>query len=347
MRTSKQMKRQAGFSLPELMIAMVVMLIVVAAVLSQVKSAFQVTNAAYELTEAQQSLRFAQEYLNRDLVSAGDGLRGINSIRVHDSFVNTYLTTASVTNPTDPNYITLPIITSDDNVPGTTPVARTNPAVNVRGGTDRITILLIDSGFTSVSLLAPAIDNLGQNVSLTPAQLAAGNFRVGEIYFFTSPYGAAFGAITGIAGGGSPNLIFANTDLCGLNRPGNTGPIRFVSRGPNNQPVPTSLMRIQMIQYFVNANGALVRRVFGARGSVGFRDSVVAENVTNLQVRYFLNNVAQPVTQLATAQQQVAVRQVEVTVTVQTEHPVANGQRQSVGATTMTSIRNLQFRQSL
>jgi len=73
----------------------------------------------------------------------------------------------------------------------------------------------------------------------------------------------------------------------------------------------------------------------------------IAENVTDFQLRYFLNNVAQPVTQLITAQQQTAVRQVEVSVSVRTAHPVVNGQRSTVSATTSTSVRNLQFREAL
>jgi hypothetical protein len=106
-------------------------------------------------------------------------------------------------------------------------------------------------------------------------------------------------------------------------------------------------MRMFMIQYFVDANGMLIRRVFGAAGGAGFADSIISENVTNLQFRYVLSDFAQPVAQLSTAQQQVAVRQVEVMVTVRTPHAVVKGAPMSLSSTTSTSVRNLQFRQAL
>lgn len=350
MRTVERAKMQSGFSLIELMVAMAVVLIIIAAVLSQVKSAFQVSNATYEMTEAQEGLRFAQEYVNRDLVSTGDGLKGINNIRLPLAFVQTYITTSPVTNPSDPNYVTLPVVTSDDNVAAATAVAGANPAVNLLAGTDRITILKVDPNFVPISLPSAAINASGANVSLTPQQLSDGNFAVGDIYFITSQYGATFGSVTNItgAGGSSPNLIFDNSDPYGLNQPSaSSGLISYVSQGPSNQPAPTSLMRMQILQYFVNVNGVLIRRVFGVGGGVGYADYTVAENVTDLQFRYFLNNIAQPVTQLTTAQQQTAVRQVEVSISVQTAHPVVNGQRSTVNATTSTSVRNLQFREAL
>ncbi len=349
MRTAERANTQTGFSLLELIVTMAILLIVTAAVLSQVKSVFQASNVAYEMTDAQQGVRFAHEYINRDLVTTGDGLKGINNIRVPLGFVQTYITTNPVTNTTDPNYVTLPVITSNDNVAAGTAVADSNPAVNILPGTDRITILMIDPNFVPMSLPSNAINASGSNVSVTPAQLAAGNFASGEIYFITSQYGATFGSITNVTGvnGNSPNLIFANSDVYDMNVPSAAnGNISYVSRGTNNQAVPTSVMRMQMLQYFVNANGVLIRRAFGVRGA-GFTDSTIAENVTNLQFRYFLNNTAQPVSQLSTAQQQTALRQVEVAVSVRTAHPVANGQRPVVSATTSTSVRNLQFRGAL
>jgi hypothetical protein len=56
--------------------------------------------------------------------------------------------------------------------------------------------------------------------------------------------------------------------------------------GLNTSPV--AVMRLQIIQYYVTSSGLLMRRVIGVRGA-GFRDSVVAEHVTNLQFRYVTN----------------------------------------------------------
>lgn len=344
-----ELRKQDGFSLTELLMAMIVMAIIVSAVLSQVASVFRVSNTTYEMTDAQQGLRTAQEYINRDLVSTGDGLRGINNVRLPLVFVQDYVTTNPVTNPSDPNYVTLPIITSDNDVAAATAVGGANPPVNLLAGADRLTIMMIDSRFAPVSLPATAINSTGSNITLTPQQLADNDFQTRQVYFINSEYGATFAAITSLnlTDPANPKLAFGNADPCGFNVTGTSGSLRFVARGAANQPVPTSLMRMQMIQYFVNENGSLVRRLFGTGGNTAFTDSVIAENVTNFQLRYFLDNAAQPVTQLATAQQQVAVRQVEVSIDVRTTHAVVNGAPQTIGTTTSTSVRNLQFRQAL
>lgn len=344
MRNVERAGTQAGFSMPELMVTMAILMIVTAAVLSQVKSVFQATNAAYEMTEAQQGMRFAQEYINRDLANTGDHLTKINNIRLPLAYVQNYITTNPVLNPNDPNFVTLPIVTSDDSVAAGTPVLGANPAVNILAGTDRITFMMKDQNFAPLSLPSNAINAAGVNVSVTQAEFLAGGFSTGEIYFITSQYGATFGAITNIGGNvNNPNLIFANNDPYGLNQPGAAnGGISYVSRGPDNQAVPVSLMRVQMIQYFVNASGVLIRRAFGVNGA-GYTDSSIAENVTDLQFRYIISGALQPVTQLANALQQAGVWQVEVSVSVQTAHVVANGRRAVVSTTTSTSIRNLQF----
>jgi hypothetical protein len=60
--------------------------------------------------------------------------------------------------------------------------------------------------------------------------------------------------------------------------------------------------------------------------------------------------VVQPVTALTTSQQELAVRQVEVTVTVETPHAIGttlNGGRQVLSMNTSTSVRNMQFKQAL
>ena len=113
---------------------------------------------------------------------------------------------------------------------------------------------------------------------------------------------------------------------------------------------------MKLIHYYINSNGLLMRRVFGVKNfaaNIGFNESVIAEHVVSLQFRYFLNlrdandNVVQPTAQLASEQEQVETRQVEVTLTVETPHSLQNGQRQTISMTTSTSVRNMQFRRSL
>jgi len=328
---------------------MVGMLIVVGAVFTLMKGSIQFAMTAYETTEAQESLRVAHEWISRDLTGVGDGLNSIGNVRLPLNFVTTNFALNPFTDPADPATALLHVINPDNDVAANTVVPDSNQLVYVRAtpnATDRITLLERDQGFNQIGLPANAINASGANVSVSAADI--GKFQVGEIYFFSSGVGAAFGVVTSI-NTNSRNLIFAASDIYGINQPGNNGPISFVSgRGT----LATSLMRMQIVHYFVNSNGLLIRRVFGVKGA-GYNDSVIAEHVVNLQFRYLLNlrdangNNVQPLPQLTTTDQQPAVSAVEVRITVETARPIQNGSRQQITMTAATSVRNMQFRNAL
>ena len=334
----------------ELMIVVCLLMIVLGSVLLLLKDSIKLTAVTYQMTDAQESLRTAQEYINRDLITAGDGLRNINTICLSANFVSNYVTKNNTGSACGTGLVNLPLIQSDNDLPATTTVTGTNPSVKVRSNpskTDRITVLTIDPSFTPITLPPNAIVSSGATITVSAADFA--KFNAGEIYFITSSAGATFGTITSKTTS-TRILNFAASDTYALNKPGNGGPINIVSDGGT---LPTTIMRMRMIHYFVNENGLLVRRVLGVGGGAGYVDSVIAEHVVNLQFRYFLNLfddtgfVGQPVTQLITEEQQAAVRQVEVTVTTETVHPVINGKTQAISSTTTTSVRNLQFREAL
>ncbi len=350
MRLPDDSSKQAGFSLMEMMVVTSLLLVVLGAVLLLLKDSIRLSAVTFQMTDAQESLRTAQEYINRDLITAGDGLRNINNICLSSNFVSNYLTKNNTGSVCGTGLINLPLIQSDNDLTATTTVLGTNPSVKVRSNparTDRITILQVDPSFTPITLPSNAIVPSGSNISVSAADI--NKFNEGEIYFITSSVGATFGTVTN-RNVNSKNLIFAASDTYDLNKPGNGGPINIVS---DKGTLPTTIMRMRMIHYFVNENGLLIRRVLGVGGGVGYVDSVIAEHVVNLQFRYFLNLldesgfVGQPVAQLSTEEEQAAVRQVEVTVTTETVKPVANGRTQTISSTTTTSVRNLQFREAL
>ena len=326
------------------MVAMGVMLVVTGAVFSLMQHSMKISTATYELTEAQESLRTVQEYINRDLMNAGDGLRSLNNIRVPQNFVTNYLTRNPVV--TSPGVVNLAILTTDNDVPAGTTVLGTNPPVAIRSTpflTDRQTMLEMDSSF-GAPVTPTLINAAGTNVTISPADVS--RFTSGEVYFISSSVGSTFGQITNITGVGTatPALLFAAGDPLGLN-----GQLSVVSA---NGTLPTSIVRMKIIHYYVDANGLLTRRVFGVRNAA-YTDSVIAEHVISVQFVYSLDMrdsngyVVQPVTALTTSQQELAVRQVEVTVTVETPHALQNGNRERLSANTSTSVRNMQFKQAL
>jgi Tfp pilus assembly protein PilW len=357
MSLNRKTNRQAGFSMMELLISLGGTMIITAAAFALIAGSIKFSNATYHLTDAEQTLRSAHEIINRDLTTAGDGLKGIGTIEVPKTFVQNYLTQTPIVDPNNTNYVNLGLVTSDDNVPANIAVPQASPAVNVLAGCDRITMLAQDTSFNggagSVSLPANKITIGSTNTTLQLTSADIGKFQANEVYAIVSQNSAAFGVITTV-NTSSNTLVLTNGDTFGLNQTGSTSPIYVAT---NNGGQPASIMRIRVVQYFVNANNLLVRRVFGVAGS-SFLDSVIAEHVTNFQFRYLMDLtdangfVPQPVRVLSSSAQQVAVREVETTIAVETVRAVNavtanNNGRQTISTTTATSVRNLQFRQAL
>ena len=353
MRDASLRLNQRGFTLIESMVAMTVMLIIVGAVFSLMRDSMKVATVTYEMTDAQQNLRTAHEFIGRDLMNAGDGLESISNIRVPSAFVTSYVTLNPVTDPSTPGIINLGIFTTDNNVPANTAITGAVPAATIRTGTDRQTILEQDREFlfnnrNSISLAATAINPAGSVITI-PAGDPMTTFTQGDIYFLTSSAGAAFCTNTSIDAAGR-KLYFVASDAYGLNQPGTPGNIIAVSA---NGTLATSFQRMKIIQYYLTSTGLLMRRVFGVPGS-GLRESMIAEHVLDVQFVYELattdaagNVTPSATTALTTSAQQLAVRQVEVRITVETPHAIQNGSRQQLTMTTSTSVRNMQFRQAL
>jgi type II secretory pathway pseudopilin PulG len=339
---------EQGFSLLEMLVGIVVMMVLTGAVFSLLRDSLKTSKATLEMSDAQQSLRIAHEYIARDLLNTGDGLNSINNIRVPEGFVSNYLTLNPVRDPPIAGYVTLGLITADNNVAANTPVLGTNPATTVRSNpvlTDRITVLQADQTFTAINLDPTAVDVANETIAIGDTDID--RFREDEIYFLSSSVGSIFVTLMRRDGVGTatPSLVFS-ADPFGLN---STEQFDFVTSGGT---LSLAISRMKMIHYYVDAGGLLMRRVFGVKFK-SFSESVIAEPVVALQFRYFLNlrdvngNVAQPEAQLTTSIQQVETRQVEVNLTIETPHSLQNGQRQQLSMTTSTSVRNMQFRRSL
>jgi prepilin-type N-terminal cleavage/methylation domain-containing protein len=154
---------QKGFSMIELIVVMVLTLIILGAVFSLMRSAITTANANYEMTTATQGLRNAEEYITRDILVAGDGMKGLANVWLPTNFVAGNLTarTANQIDPTNQGYINIGMMISDDNVPNNTAVRFSTPAINVLPVSDRLTILSRDPSFSPVNL-APSDSSLNR-----------------------------------------------------------------------------------------------------------------------------------------------------------------------------------------
>lgn len=353
MRPNRKHNRQDGFSMIELMISMATMTIITGAAFALIGSSIKFASATYNITDSEQGLRTAHEIINRDLTTGGDGLRGIGTIQVPKAFVESYLTKTPIVDPSTPTYVNLALVTSDDAVPANTAVPQASPAATILERTDRLTLLTTDTSFTPVTLLAGKLTVASPNTNIVVPSTEIGRFQTGEIYAIVAQNSAAFGVISSV-NTSTNTLVMTNGDVYSINQTGAGTPLNVVTGAGTK---PATIVKIQIIQYYVNSNNLLMRRVFGVKGST-FVDSVIAEHVTNLQFRYLVSLtdangfVPQPMSQLTTSEQQLAVREVETTIAVETLRAVNavtanNNGKQVITTTTATTVRNLQFRQAL
>lgn len=341
---------QNGYTLWELMITMAVMVTVMIIVMRFMNSSVSISHVTHELTEAQQNLRTAHEFIATDLKGAGDGMEDIISPRLLKTFLQKYLTKVAVVDTTYSTQGVLGVVTSDNQVPSGTavPIPSPSPGSNIAvlTATDRLTLMKIDKDFNeeagSIALPSGAVIGNGKTVTI-PGSAKMSQFSVGDIYFFTSTIGSAFGSVTAVDAT-TRIVTFGASDRFGLNEVAVTGPINLIANGR-----PSTMLRMHVIHYYIDKDNLLRRRVYGVGGVGGYTDTVVAEHVTDLQFRYILGqstasgNVLAPIVALTTETQQSLVRQVEVTITTETAHNVVNGAKKKISMTGTTAVRNMQF----
>ena len=341
--SSSLITSQRGFSIMELMVVIVLMLIILAAVFTLMRGTISTAGANYEMTTATQNLRTSHEFINRDILTVGDGLRGVSNIWLPTRFVTSNFTarTAAVLDPANTGFINIGAVITDDNVPAGVNIPNTSPPTTVKPATDRITFLMIDRSFTAIDVPVNGSNYNTGEIRVPVTQIT--DFSVGEIYYITGGGTGAFGTITAIDT--TANSIFwQEGDTFGLNRYGTTGPLGVAT---NRNSEAATLTRVIIGQYFVDSQDRLVRRAFGVRGS-GFIDSVIAEHIVNLQFKYILKPSAsgtimqQPADSLD-LNQAASIRIIEPSVIAETAYPLADGRKKQVDGITQIGVRNIQF----
>jgi hypothetical protein len=327
----------------EMIVVMAVTMVVLSGVFMLMRGAITSANANYEMTSATQSMRNAQEYITRDLLTAADGLKGTTNIWLSTQFVTQYLTTktASEIDPTNLGFTNVGSIISDNNVGTGITVLGSTPSTTLLENSDRITFLVTDSTFSPVDV--PAWWTNYDNGKIWIPGGDVSRFSPGEIYYLSSGGTGSFGVVTNV-NAAEWSISWGNGDAFNINRLGWTSPLASATNYGQN---PSTLKRVNIVQYFVAADGRLVRRVFGVRGQA-FIDSVVAEHLVTLQIRYVLSPGAalrfleQPSDTLSFNASSL-VRTIELDLSVRSAYPLQDGDFHQVDGTTKVGIRNIQF----
>jgi prepilin-type N-terminal cleavage/methylation domain-containing protein len=296
------MKRSAGFSLIEMLVAIAITAIVIAVSLAILNEGQRTSEGISLSSNTLQNLRAGMNYLVRDLVLAGEGLPtgGIPIPNGSGTPVNRPGPTGS--NYTFPNtYTAIPVLTTGG-----------GKGPNVLRPTDMVTVIYADNTLPlnqnlindpNPPVTTPpttpcngSIDSNGASVTfdINCTNISTGTTRIqpGDLIMFSNSNGNALASVTSVAG---QKLNFAASDPFNLNqRTDSSGTMKQIQAPPSsgNYP-PTTATRVVMLTYYLDnsdpQNPRLMRQLnFNAA-------LAVSEGIEDLQVSYdFVDGATNP-----------------------------------------------------
>ena len=280
----------AGYSLAEFLVSMGVLTIVMGATMGGLADVVKGNDAVLQLTAMNASLRTGMDFLVRDLLQVGSGLPSGHAIAIPSGGG---ATAVRLPGPPGTNF-TLPA--GSTTIPAIWPGAATGPTINGTT-TDVLTVLMADNTFLNVGTTAVTSTSVTVPASVN---LSAGADRVtpGQLMMIMKGSFTTLVSVTAVDTG-SRRLTFAAGDALNLNQPGATsGNLAALNAAaPANSPAATSLSRVRMITYYIDAttdasHPRLVRRVNNGDPLVFDNTSgtAVALDAENLQFTYDVSN---------------------------------------------------------
>ncbi|MBV9957224.1 MAG: prepilin-type N-terminal cleavage/methylation domain-containing protein [Acidobacteria bacterium] len=353
---------QAGFTLIELMVSLMLFLIVTGAIYGLLEVTRSDRTTTTQRVETMQSVRNALNTIGRDALNTGFKYRNLGSF-FPDNVQNTVFGLAADSNTTPDRMMQ---ILSGNNVN----TDSLNPTAGYK--TDQITFIYGDESFNNgKTLTVNWVDCDGEQVVVswptpgasptpTPSIPAANDLMIitgqnsSAIGMVTSTShsnpvattytGCAYTAPTGTV----RTIKFDPTDLLGINKSGTANIIKNLSG------MGASMSRVKLATYRVLNDGTLVRTEYG-NFTGGKQDMPLAYNVEDLQIKYVLKDgslsddpAAGPDGVLGNADDTPTlmqdVRQVQIKVIVWSyEKDRRSGQNYKVTLTSTFNTRNIGY----
>lgn len=352
-------RRERGFSLLEVIVAMVVFMIVVGSIYGLLQVGLIDRNRASRRSDVLKNARAAMHLIGRDVLNAGLGYNKSGAI-VPDDFIAARLG--------------LPPDSNDDRDTLTAIIGGDNLFLNILDGaarTDLAAFAYRDNGFNggNVINLADALATAGDAaaVTLQTAANQARNSNVYDLYLVESQNTQMAVMATGVPAPANSRIVAAPGDPLEINQPLNgVGKNRSVLKkcaaaGEDNcmDYTATAAKRFFWVAYKVKADGTLVRILFGnnvgAAAAEQIQETPVAYNIQDLQFKYVLedgtvtDNPAAGIDRTAGTPDDLPgnfnlVRQVTVTIKVQaSENDEQLGRPETITLTSTFSARNLEY----
>lgn len=299
-------RREAGFTLVELLVTMAITLVVMGATLTAMVHAMRANESARAVTGMNNNLRNAMDLIVRDLIQVGQGLPTGRVVLVPAGVG------AQPINRPGPVGANLTFDPAATELSAVTPGPDLGPDVNGLP-TDIITTIAGDTAFDQVPLVALTTSSL--TVASNPAVIGAVNIsdggaddiQAGDLIMLTK---GAFSTLVFVTRTLNQQVFFEADDPMNLNQTDatltltgtidqllNAAPADVLPGGPaSEQFLPTRATRIRMVTYYLNTTldpttPRLMRRLnWGTERPVdsGEFGAAVGFAVENLQVTYDL-----------------------------------------------------------
>ncbi|MHB8527223.1 MAG: PilW family protein [Candidatus Acidiferrales bacterium] len=310
------MRRNAGFSLIELLVAMAITVIIVLVALDALTQAQHASEGVSMMSDMVENLRAGMDNMTQDLVLAGSGIPtgGISIPAGGGPAINRPSPTGFAYTFVDQTNAPLTAI------PAVDPGYQLGPTIDGAPGaanTDMVTVIYADNltygplapqtplnanAINDPTAPAPSvacngtIDNSGNGAfvtfdtnCITLPTVGNGAIAPGDLIMFSNAQGNTIECVTSV-NTGTNTLNFAAGDLYGLNGTAGTyasGTMKQLESGPGTYP-PTFATRIWMVTYYLdNTNPASPRLM----RQVNFNPAKpVAESIEGLQIAFnFVN----------------------------------------------------------
>src|SRR6267378_4926030 len=277
---------QNGFTLMELMVAMLVTLLVVGGGFLLFQSSEQTTGLTLQRSETQTEVRAALNQIERDLSQAGTGVP-LGGVAIP----------SAATGGANPNfacdtnqcYLGANVPFTQSILYKVTPGDAIGP--NITEPTDAIKITYVDPNLDWSAVSTTAITANGSSLTMPAGTLPAVNdpavgISIGDVLLLQTSIGSAVGVATGVAG----STISFGLDPLNINQTGapsgNIKAIATPSSNPTTYPA-TKVSRIVMITYFIQPVVTPEGRDSRLMRQVGAHPPVpVAEHIEDLQITY-------------------------------------------------------------
>jgi len=345
-------RHEQGFSLLELVIAMIIFLIVTTAIYGVLQLAQRNRLLVNQQVQSTKNVRFALNLIGRDTYNAGYAYPLNNTVILPDNKISALL---NIPNDFDTTRDTVPPIIAGNNLNANT--------FNSTAGTttDQVTFLFKDSTFNLVGAPGSEVSQpLNINAATTtatgideivPISGSNASCRKNDIFLVTGNTGSALSLVTNL--NGTDKVQFSNGDVLGFNQTGSTGTLRGIT-------TPASMQRVKMVTYFVTTDGILTRREYANVPPVGSNppqnwvDEPIVYGVENFQIKYVMDDGSlsdnpsagadgTPGTADDMQANLVKVRQIRFTVHVKTTEIDHQGKPYRVNMTSTFSTRNLGY----